>query len=195
MPESEPNLQESFTKDPIRFVTKKLAIYRREFVSGFVEQVENWREDEQITPEDRDKILEALKDPQVKIYLNLMVQQLILGQVVRTEVTAALGVVLTGDLMEGAILGEAFRWGLKNIHAQVVGRKLPMLRRQLTAAAVMPSFVGSSSPLVIIGFKHPKLEKCLRLYLKQKGSKRLSNFKKRSQVILAYLKNRGKQKV
>jgi len=185
MLESEPE-QELPTESPLESENK--------FVGGFVQQLEMWKEDGQITPEEHTKISEALEDPKVKIYLNILVGQLLIGQIVRTEAIVALS-LLTNDPIGWAVLGEGFKLALKYFHVQVVGRKLPMKKRQLLAVVVTPPIIGSPSPIAFIHQNHPELAKFLKRYLKQKGSNTWSSLKKRSQIILDAVKNMGNQKI
>lgn len=152
------------TRNPFTWVEGKL-------FKKFEEIIKEWQEDGRISEEELASILKALDDPETKIYLDLFLQQYIFGQIFRTELFWALGGLVAGEA-SGALAGEGVRMGLKNLHAQVIARKLPFKKRQTVAACVMPSFIGANTPLYFLYKKHPELAKYFLLYLK---TRRLTN--------------------
>ena len=137
---------------------------KRSLLGGFVSRVQIWEEEGKITLEEKEEILNALDDPETQACLDISLQQNIMGSVLRSEIFAALGVFISGDI-SGAALGEAVRMAIKNVHARFVGRNIPPLKRELIAASTMPPVVGAQMPLLFLHKKYPKLYKYFRLYL------------------------------
>lgn len=148
--------------NPVKRIKEKL-------LSEFKEHVLSWKDDERITEEDANLILTALDDPEVQIYLDLFVQQNILTTfVLRTEVCAALGVILTGEA-QGALISELIRMAIRNLHIQIAGAGLPFSDRQKAAFGGMLFAIGGEMPLILLyqllKSRYPELYKYFRIYL------------------------------
>lgn len=149
------------TMNPFRLLKRKL-------LSEFVEHINKWEEDGRISPEEKEEVLNDLGDPETQTYLDLFVQQSILGLVVRVEILAIIGGILTGGVgaLYGVVFGEGLKMMIKNIHAQIVCRKIPFKKRQKIAVSTMPFVIGAFLPLLFLHKKHPSLYKYFRIYFK-----------------------------
>lgn len=148
--------------NPIRRIKDRLLF-------EFKEHVVSWQNDGRISEKDADQILKALDDPEVQIYLDLFVQQNILTTfIIRTEVCAALGILITGEA-QGAFIGELIRMAIRNLHIQIAGAGLPFLDRQKAAFSGMLFFIGGNMPLIFLyqlfKKKYPDLYKYFKIYL------------------------------
>ncbi len=150
------------TKNPFKLIKRKL-------LKEFVGHIQDWSEEGRIPCDEKEAIFDALNDRETQTYLDLFIQQNILGLIVRTEVLVVLGGVLTGGVggvIYGALFGEGLKMLLKNIHAQIVCRKIPFKKRQKVAAATMPMAIGAFTPLLFLHKNHPSLYKYFRIYFK-----------------------------
>jgi hypothetical protein len=136
---------------------------KRKFLSDFLHLMNEWKEEGRITEKEATKVFRALDDDETQAYLDLFIQQNLLGLVFRAEFAAAIGAYIGGDV-NGALIGEGIRAGLKNLHAQIIGRKIPVLKRQAVAAATMPTVIGAQTPLAFLHQKHPELYNYFRFY-------------------------------
>lgn len=155
------NWLQGSTKNPFKLIKRKLL---REFVG----HIQDWEESGRISCREKEEVFDALNKPETQTYLDLFIQQNILSLIVRAEVLAVLGGILTGGvgLLYGALFGEGFKMLIKNIHAQIICRKIPFKKRQKVAAATMPMAIGAFTPLLFIHKDHPVLYRYFRIYFK-----------------------------
>jgi len=138
-------------------------------IRNFIEQVEHWKANGQITNEEAIDIEDALNDLTTQTYLKLLAQQNFINTVpLKAEPWWAIGYNLTGSYT-GVVIIETIRTAIRFAHIQHASKKLSFKARQIAAiGGVIPG--GGGFPLILLG-KHlkktyPHIFKYFKLYFK-----------------------------